>query len=140
MLTAEKPTGQNIFKLNACHARRYPPQIKHTILVYRERHSAAKLQSSAASKGVRGIIQWLSKMLQEGVPEKTLSCGTHVNTTEPTFMYCITTTITDETATASATFFNEVVLSLLGKECKEVVKEGYENQHEIPRPFLEAIR
>ncbi|KAI3704399.1 hypothetical protein L1987_74618 [Smallanthus sonchifolius] len=53
--------------------------------------------------------------------------------------YCITTNITDETATASATFFNQVVLSLLGYKCKEVVKQGYGNQHEIPRPFLEAI-
>ncbi|KAI3712349.1 hypothetical protein L1987_70901 [Smallanthus sonchifolius] len=41
--------------------------------------------------------------------------------------YCVTTAITDETGSATATLFDEAVISLLNKECKDVVKEGYED-------------
>ncbi|KAI3804035.1 hypothetical protein L1987_32203 [Smallanthus sonchifolius] len=45
----------------------------------------------------------------------------------------------DDTGTATATFFNDAVVSLLGKECEEVVKKGYENEFEVPKSLSEAI-
>ncbi|KAI3806487.1 hypothetical protein L1987_22394 [Smallanthus sonchifolius] len=53
--------------------------------------------------------------------------------------YCITTTIADETGTTTATFFNDTVIPLLGKECTEIVKEGYDNEFEIPKPLSNII-
>ncbi|KAI3705431.1 hypothetical protein L1987_75668 [Smallanthus sonchifolius] len=53
--------------------------------------------------------------------------------------FCVNTTIADDTDTATATFFNDAVVSLLGKECAEVIKEGYENEFEIPKSLSEAI-
>ncbi|KAI3813707.1 hypothetical protein L1987_18438 [Smallanthus sonchifolius] len=44
-----------------------------------------------------------------------------------------------DTGTATATFFNDAVVSLIGKECEEVVKEGYENGFEVPKSLSEAI-
>ncbi|KAI3822790.1 hypothetical protein L1987_10388 [Smallanthus sonchifolius] len=44
-----------------------------------------------------------------------------------------------DTGTATAMFFNDAVVSLLGKECEEVVKEGYENEFEVPKSQSEAI-
>ncbi|KAI3695421.1 hypothetical protein L1987_78418 [Smallanthus sonchifolius] len=69
----------------------------------------------------------------------TWSCGNHDNINEPNFMYCITTTIADETGTTTATFFNDAVIPLLGKECTEMFKEGYDNEFEIPKPLSNII-
>ncbi|KAI3725092.1 hypothetical protein L1987_64867 [Smallanthus sonchifolius] len=53
--------------------------------------------------------------------------------------FCITATIVDEIGTAIAIFFDEAVLTLKGKESKEVIKEGYENVNDVPKPLLEGI-
>ncbi|KAI3783688.1 hypothetical protein L1987_42774 [Smallanthus sonchifolius] len=66
------------------------------------------------------------------------TCHRKVYETSQGWSYCITTTIADETGTTTATFFDEAVQMLLGKECKQVIKEGYDNENDIPKPLLEA--
>ncbi|KAI3820249.1 hypothetical protein L1987_07793 [Smallanthus sonchifolius] len=68
-----------------------------------------------------------------------VNLGSYCVVSVPLGVVLESTTIADETETTTSTFFDEAVLTLLGKECKEVVKKGYQNENDIPKPLLEAI-
>ncbi|KAI3776626.1 hypothetical protein L1987_46412 [Smallanthus sonchifolius] len=106
----------------------------------RKTDSLVKPQLLATSLIVLGSTEAV-QTAEKKVYEKgnTWSCLKHENIIDPNFVLCVNTTITDDTGTATATFFNDAVVSLLGKECEEVVKEGYENEFEVPKSLSEAI-
>ncbi|KAL8251601.1 hypothetical protein R6Q59_035294 [Mikania micrantha] len=62
-----------------------------------------------------------------------LMCKNHGQVDAPRYMYCIHTTITDETSTAKAVFFDDVVKSLLQIECKDLVlTQGFTDPKLLP--------
>ncbi|KAJ0781201.1 putative replication protein A, OB [Helianthus annuus] len=72
--------------------------------------------------------------------EEKFACPDHGEIQSPRFMYAVNATIVDDTSSVSVALFNEVMTSLLGIDCHDmVVIEDFSNPHILPTP-LRAIR
>ncbi|XP_076887723.1 uncharacterized protein LOC143537952 [Bidens hawaiensis] len=86
----------------------------------------------------KGCTECLKKLKPRG---DIMACADHGDILKPRYMYCVNVTITDDTKSASAIFFDEAMTSLLQTECiNMVVDQGYKDPNIIPEPLHSMIR
>ncbi|KAM0054438.1 putative nucleic acid-binding, replication factor A [Helianthus debilis subsp. tardiflorus] len=104
-----------------------------------------KFTCNASIKEIDSSRKWFYKSCSECrkkvLPkEEKFACPDHGEIKSPRFMYAVNATIADDTTSVAVVLFNDVMTSLLGMDCHDmVVEEDNPSPHILPTP-LRAIR
>ncbi|MFS7902691.1 putative nucleic acid-binding, replication factor A [Helianthus anomalus] len=141
--------GKNIMKISLQDQRKNLGSTNATTIVINpdieDLENKTKFTCLASIKEIDSSHKWFYKSCTECrkkvLPkEEKFACPDHGEIQSPRFMYAINATIVDDTSSVSVVLFNDVVTSLLGIDCHDiVVKEDFSSPYILPTP-LRAIR